>query len=68
VSSVRRHTLPSGHPYIKRCQAGRSQIALAQREWKDGEVGHARNVLTSCRSDLRGWEFDYQSALFNKSH
>ena len=41
------------------------QIALAQREWQDGEVAHARQLLDGCQWDLRGWEHDYLNTLFN---
>jgi WD40 repeat protein len=36
-----------------------SRIALAQREWQDNNVAHARDLLDSCRWDLRGWEHAY---------
>jgi WD40 repeat protein len=35
------------------------QIALAQREWQDNEVGHARALLDACPEALRGWEHAY---------
>jgi WD40 repeat protein/serine/threonine protein kinase len=44
-----------------------SQIALAQREWEDADVGHARDVLDSCRPDFRGWEYHYLRTLFDKN-
>ncbi len=43
------------------------QLALAQREWRDGNVGHARELLNGCQWDLRGWEHDYLYTLFNAS-
>jgi WD40 repeat protein len=39
------------------------QIALAQREWQDNEVAHARALLDACRLDLRGWEHAYLRRL-----
>jgi tRNA A-37 threonylcarbamoyl transferase component Bud32 len=41
------------------------QIALAQREWQDNEVAHARALLDACRPDLRGWEHAYLRRLCN---
>jgi WD40 repeat protein len=35
------------------------QIALAQREWQDNNVAHARDLLAACQEDLRGWEHAY---------
>jgi eukaryotic-like serine/threonine-protein kinase len=43
------------------------QITLAQREWQDGDVGHARDLLGACQVNLRGWEYDYLDTLFNKN-
>ncbi len=43
------------------------QIALAQREWRDGNVAHARELLDGCQWDLRGWEHDYLYTLFYAS-
>jgi WD40 repeat protein len=43
------------------------QIALAQREWQDGNIDHAQELLDGCQEDLRGWEHDYLSALFNRN-
>jgi eukaryotic-like serine/threonine-protein kinase len=43
------------------------QITLAQREWQDGDVGHARDLLGACQGNLRGWEYDYLATLFNKN-
>ena len=43
------------------------QITLAQREWQDGDVGHARDLLGACQGNLRGWEYDYLDTLFNKN-
>jgi eukaryotic-like serine/threonine-protein kinase len=43
------------------------QITLAQREWQDGDVGHARDLLATCQGNLRGWEYDYLDTLFNKN-
>src|SRR5262249_25540856 len=44
-----------------------SQIALAQREWQDNEVAHARDLLDICRPDLRGWEHAYLRRLFDST-
>jgi len=43
------------------------QIALAQREWQDGSVAHARDLLAACQGNLRGWEYNYLDTLFNKT-
>jgi WD40 repeat protein/tRNA A-37 threonylcarbamoyl transferase component Bud32 len=43
------------------------QITLAQREWQDGDVGHARDLLAASQVNLRGWEHDYLATLFNKN-
>jgi WD40 repeat protein/tRNA A-37 threonylcarbamoyl transferase component Bud32 len=43
------------------------QIALAQREWQDGSVGQARDLLAASQVNLRGWEYDYLATLFNKN-
>jgi hypothetical protein len=43
------------------------QIGLAQREWQDGHVGHARELLDACQGNLRGWEHNYLDTLFNKT-
>jgi WD40 repeat protein/serine/threonine protein kinase len=34
-------------------------IALAQREWQDNDVAHARDLLDDCRWDFRRWEHAY---------
>src|SRR5439155_9613703 len=56
------------HAEVQRERAERfgyyPQIALAQREWQDNEVEHARDLLDGCRSDLRGWEHAYLQRLF----
>jgi hypothetical protein len=44
-----------------------SQIALAQREWQDNEVAHARDLLDACRWDYRGWEHAYLRHLFDET-
>jgi WD40 repeat protein len=41
------------------------QISLAQREWQDGQVGHAVDVLDGCQWNLRGWEHRYLYTLFH---
>jgi WD40 repeat protein len=41
------------------------QIALAQAEWKEGNVRHAWELLDACRWDLRGWEHSFLYTLFN---
>src|SRR5262249_49880292 len=38
------------------------QITLAQQEWQDNEVAHARDLLDACRWDMRGWEHAYLRA------
>jgi WD40 repeat protein/serine/threonine protein kinase len=43
------------------------QIALAHREWQDGDVAHAWGVLNACQQDLRGWEHRYLYTLFNQN-
>jgi WD40 repeat protein/serine/threonine protein kinase len=43
-----------------------SQIARAQREWQDGDVQHARDLLDACRRDFRGWEHAYLRHLFDE--
>jgi WD40 repeat protein/serine/threonine protein kinase len=43
------------------------QIGLAQREWQDGNVAHARDLLNACQGDLRGWEHHYLHTLFDKN-
>ena len=42
------------------------QIATAHREWNDGNVGRAREVLSACQWNLRGWEHDYLYTTFNR--
>jgi WD40 repeat protein/serine/threonine protein kinase len=44
-----------------------AQIGLAQREWQDGNVGHARDLLDACQWNLRGWEHRYLCTLFNSN-
>jgi WD40 repeat protein/predicted Ser/Thr protein kinase len=41
------------------------QIALAHREWQDGDCGHARELLDTCQWNQRGWEHDLLYTLFN---
>src|SRR5207249_4341501 len=43
------------------------QIAQAQREWQDGKVDHARDLLDACRWDYRDWEHRYLNTLFNSN-
>jgi WD40 repeat protein/serine/threonine protein kinase len=43
------------------------QIALAQREWRDGDVAHALDLLDACPWNLRGWEHDYIYTLCTKN-
>ncbi len=43
------------------------QIDLAQREWQDGNVAHADDLLDACQWNLRGWEHDYLYTLFHKN-
>ena len=35
------------------------QIALALREWQNGQRDAARDLLAECRLDFRGWEYDF---------
>jgi WD40 repeat protein/serine/threonine protein kinase/tetratricopeptide (TPR) repeat protein len=49
----------------ERAYAG--QIALAQREWQDYEVGPARKLLDACPPDLRGWEHAYLRRLIDSN-
>jgi WD40 repeat protein len=42
------------------------QLVLAQREWQDNEVSHARALLDACQPDLRGWEHAYLRHLFDR--
>jgi WD40 repeat protein/tetratricopeptide (TPR) repeat protein len=42
-----------------------SKVALAQRSWQDGEVGHARQLLQECPPALRGWEHAYLQGLLS---
>ena len=42
-------------------------IALAQIEWDANPVGHAWDLLDSCRWDFRGWEHAYLQTLFNSN-
>jgi WD40 repeat protein/serine/threonine protein kinase len=42
------------------------QIALAQREWQDGNLTHARELLDASRVDFRHFEYRYLYSLFNK--
>ncbi len=42
------------------------QIATAHRQWNDGNVGRARELLSACQLDLRGWEYDYLYTLFDR--
>lgn len=41
-----------------------SQIRLAQLEFEKGNTDLAHLYLSRCRSDFRGWEFDYLRKLF----
>ena len=43
-----------------------AQISGAQREWKSGNAATAWHYLNACRTDFRGWEYDYLCALFNQ--
>jgi WD40 repeat protein/serine/threonine protein kinase len=43
------------------------QIALAQRDWQDYEVGHARKLLDACPPELRGWEHAYLRRLVDSN-
>src|SRR5262249_28091152 len=44
-----------------------AKIALAQREWEDGNVERALDVLDSCQWNLRGWEHRYLYTLFTSN-
>jgi WD40 repeat protein len=41
------------------------QLDLAQREARDGNIGHARQLLGATRRDFRGWEHRYLNAQLN---
>jgi WD40 repeat protein len=43
------------------------QIARAQAEWQDGNIGQAADLLDACRWDLRGWEYDYLHTLMSRN-
>ncbi len=43
------------------------QIASADREWEDGNVRRARELLEDCQWNLRGWEHDHLRTLFNRN-
>src|SRR5262249_35564146 len=43
------------------------KVALAQSEWDDGNVGHARSLLAACDADHCGWEHRYLLTLFDKN-
>jgi WD40 repeat protein/serine/threonine protein kinase len=43
------------------------QIAIAQLHWANGDVEAAWLSLNACRSDLRGWEYNYLYSLFNRN-
>jgi WD40 repeat protein/tRNA A-37 threonylcarbamoyl transferase component Bud32 len=42
------------------------QVGLAQREWQDKDVPHARALLDASQEDLRGWEYYYLRQLCDK--
>src|SRR5262249_23048953 len=42
-----------------------TQIALAYREWEQGNDSLARDVLDVTRADFRGWEHGFVSGLFH---
>jgi serine/threonine protein kinase len=42
------------------------RIALAEREWKDDNLGHALKILNDCRQDCRGWEHAHLLHLLNR--
>jgi WD40 repeat protein/predicted Ser/Thr protein kinase len=44
-------------------QLYRNGIALAEREWRDNHVARAEQLLLSCPTALRGWEWDYLERL-----
>jgi WD40 repeat protein/tRNA A-37 threonylcarbamoyl transferase component Bud32 len=41
----------------------RSQIALADREWRANNVARAEEILDSCPTELRRWEWHYLKGL-----
>jgi WD40 repeat protein/tRNA A-37 threonylcarbamoyl transferase component Bud32 len=43
-----------------------AQLSLAQREWQDDDVGHARALLEASNGDLRGWEHAYLRHLCDR--
>ena len=44
-----------------------NEIALASREWREGNPGYAGEVLDHTQASLRGWEYRYLLALFGRS-
>jgi WD40 repeat protein len=40
-----------------------AQLGLAEREWQDGDLPRARELLDSCPPAARGWEYEYLMAL-----
>jgi WD40 repeat protein len=44
-----------------------SRIALAQRDWQEGDPGLAWHHLESCPWNLRGWEHNYLYTQFTKN-
>jgi WD40 repeat protein/serine/threonine protein kinase len=43
-----------------------SQMGLAQREWQDGNLRHAGDLLAASPAHLRGWEYNYLYTLVYK--
>src|SRR5262249_35097482 len=39
------------------------RIALAERDWWDGNVGSTQNLLNACRPEQRHWEWHYLNRL-----
>jgi WD40 repeat protein/serine/threonine protein kinase len=44
-----------------------SQTTRALREWEQGDFASARQTLAVSQPELRGWEYDYLHALFNRN-
>lgn len=43
------------------------QLVLAQREWRDDNVGHALELLDECPMNVRGWEHRHLYARFTSN-
>jgi hypothetical protein len=45
-----------------------STVRLAQTEWRDNNIRHARELLAEVPADLRGWEWGYLKRLYDGGH